>query len=114
MGRARVWGAYLALVQALTSAELVELPPDTHYRHASSAVLLRGSLATSAAHCSIACATASGARHAAQCSVLGGACRCSAGVRAELGPSRSRLLLRFASSPAIAGRADMLASPPVD
>ena len=53
VGRQRVWDAYLALVQALTGAELVELPPGTGYRHCSSAVLLAGALATSAAHCSL-------------------------------------------------------------
>ena len=54
VGRLRVWDAYLALVQALTGAELVELPPGAGYRHCSSAVLLAGSLATSAQHCSLA------------------------------------------------------------
>ena len=58
VGRQRVWDAYLALVQALTGAELVELPPGTGYRHCSSAVLLAGGLATSAAHCSLAAGAA--------------------------------------------------------
>ena len=41
---ARVWAAYVELATALTRAELVELPPGTLYRHASSSVLLCGSL----------------------------------------------------------------------
>lgn len=61
VGRARIWGAYLQLVQALTSSELVELPAITGYRHCSSAVLLRGSLRTSGDHCSVISKTAAGA-----------------------------------------------------
>ena len=53
VSRQRVWSAYIQLVQALTSSDLVELPPGASYRHASSAVLLRGSLRTSGDHCSI-------------------------------------------------------------
>ncbi len=60
VGRARVWDAYLQLVQALTSSELVELPAKTGYRHASSAVLLRGSLRTSAQLCSVVSKTTAG------------------------------------------------------
>lgn len=61
MGRARVWDAYLQLVQSLTSSELVELPGNTGYRHCSSAVLLRGRIHTSGAHCSVVHKTPTGA-----------------------------------------------------
>jgi hypothetical protein len=64
VGRARVWEAYLQLVQALTSSELVELPPGTSYRHCSSAVLLRGSIRTSVRHCSVVSKTPTGAEKA--------------------------------------------------
>ena len=61
MGRARVWDAYLSLVQSLTAAELVELPPNQGYRHASSAVLLAGSMGTPSSHCALDSAAAGGA-----------------------------------------------------
>lgn len=60
VGRARVWDAYLQLVQSLTSSELVELPANTGYRHCSSAVLLRGVIRTSGSHCSVVCKTPAG------------------------------------------------------
>ncbi len=42
--RARVWTAYLALVQALAAAQLEEVGAGGRYAHAAPAVLLRGSL----------------------------------------------------------------------
>ncbi|BDA42347.1 probable Na(+)/H(+) antiporter NhaH at N-terminal half [Coccomyxa sp. Obi] len=60
VGRARVWDAYLQLVQSLTSSELVELPANTTYRHCSSAVLLRGIIRTSGSHCSVVQKTPAG------------------------------------------------------
>ena len=60
VGRARVWDAYLQLVQSLTSSELVELPANTTYRHCSSAVLLRGIIRTGS-HCSVVQKTPAGA-----------------------------------------------------
>ena len=53
VSRQRVWDAYTQLVRSLTSSDLMELPAGASYRHCSSAVLLRGSIRTSAAHCSI-------------------------------------------------------------
>ncbi len=53
VSRQRVWDAYTQLVRSLTSSDLMELPGGASYRHCSSAVLLRGSIRTSAAHCSI-------------------------------------------------------------
>lgn len=63
VGRARVWDAYLQLVQLLTSSELVELPANTTYRHCSSAVLLRGTIATSGSHCFVVQKTPAGTPH---------------------------------------------------
>lgn len=78
VGRARIWEAYLQLVQALTSSELVELPAKTGYRHCSSAVLLRGSLCTSGNHCSVVSKTATGAQHGAKAvSLFASAYRCT-------------------------------------
>ena len=62
VSRQRVWNAYMQLVQLLTSSDLVELPPGTSYRHCSSAVLLRGSLATSGDHCSVISKAVEGGR----------------------------------------------------
>ena len=53
VSRQRVWDAYTQLVRSLTSSDLMELPGGASYRHCSSAVLLRGSIRTSAAHCII-------------------------------------------------------------
>ena len=63
MGRQRVWDAYIQLVQSLTSSDLVEVPPNMPYRHCSSAVLLRGSIRTSAQHCSVVSKAMDGERH---------------------------------------------------
>ena len=60
VSRQRVWEAYIQLVRSLTSSDLMELPAGASYRHCSSAVLLRGSICTSGAHCSIVSRAAAG------------------------------------------------------
>ena len=92
MGRQRVWDAYIQLVRSLTSSDLVELPPDTPYRHSSSAVLLRGSIRTSGQHCSVVSKALDGERHFClehdtQLSVLGiGGQQCSMVSKAKEEP----------------------------
>jgi hypothetical protein len=52
--RARVWAAYLALVQALAAAQLEEVGAGGRYAHAAPAVLLRGSLRARGVRASLA------------------------------------------------------------